>query len=99
MSNRYVLLCGAASGLLLRAAAPAQAQAPVITSLTPAANARAVPRNAAVVATFSQPLTAGSSAALKVFSSQRGGLRGGGAAAVAGNTLTFSPTAYDFRPG
>ena len=85
--------------LLLAPAAGAVAQAPVLTGLTPAANARAVPRGASVVAAFSQPLTAASAGALKVFSSQRGGLRGGGTAAVAGNTLTFAPTAYDFRPG
>ena len=100
MLNRYFLSFGAASGLLLLAtAAPARAQAPALTTISPAANARAVPRNAPVVATFSQSLSAGSAGALKVFSRQRGGLRGGGSAAVAGSTLTFAPVAYDFRPG
>ena len=100
MLNRYLLPIGAASGLLLLApGGPARGQAPSLTSFTPAANARAVPRTARVAATFSQPLTAGSAGALKIFSSQRGGLRGGGTAVVAGNTLTFAPTAYDFRPG
>ncbi|WP_210518184.1 FG-GAP-like repeat-containing protein [Hymenobacter terricola] len=96
----YSCLAGAAGGLLwLAPFASALAQGPAIVTISPAANARAVPRNASVVATFSQPLTAASAGALKVFSRQRGGLRGGGLAAVAGNTLTFAPTAYDFRPG
>ena len=99
MLNFYSRLAGAAGVLLLAPGAPALAQAFTITNLTPAANARAVPRNASVVATFSQPLTAASTGALKVFSSQRGGLRGGGTATVAGNALTFAPAAYDFRPG
>ncbi|WP_196295126.1 FG-GAP-like repeat-containing protein [Hymenobacter ruricola] len=89
----------AAAILLLTASGgPARAQAPTLTALTPAPNARAVPRSAAVVATFSQPLTAASAGALKVFSGQRGGLRGS-AGTVAGPTLSFAPTAYDFRPG
>jgi hypothetical protein len=96
--NRYSLPLGLLGGLLCVALAPAQAQVPTLTGVVPAANARAVPRNAPVVATFAQPLTAASAAALKVFSSQRGGLRSG-TAAVAGTTLTFAPTAYDFRPG
>ena len=101
MLNFYSRLAGAAGVLLLAPGAPALAQALTITitNLTPTANARAVPRNASVVATFSQPLTAASAGALKVFSSQRGGLRGGGTATVAGNVLTFAPAAYDFRPG
>ena len=98
MLNFSSWLAGAAGGLLLLAPlASALAQAPTIISLTPAANARAVPRNASVVATFSQPLAAGSAGALKVFSSQRGGLRG--LATVAGSTITVAPAAYDFRPG
>ena len=97
--NCYFFPLAALSGLLLLAPTPVLAQAPTLTALTPASNARAVPRNASVVATFSQPLTAASATALKVFSSQRGGLRGGGTATVAGNRLSFAPTAYDFRPG
>ena len=102
MSNFYSRLAGAAGGLLLLApAAPAHAQAPVLTILSPAANARAVPRNAAVMATFSQPLTTGSAGALKVFSAQRGGLRSRGTtpATISGSTLRFAPQPYDFRPG
>ncbi|MBO2008631.1 FG-GAP-like repeat-containing protein [Hymenobacter negativus] len=100
MLNFSSRLAGAACGLLLSGAfVSALAQAPTITSISPAANARNVPRNASLVATFSQPLTAASAGALKVFSQQRGGLRGAGTAAVAGSTLTFAPSAYDFRPG
>jgi hypothetical protein len=52
-----------------------------------------------VVVTFSQPLAAASAGGLKVFSSRRGGLRGSGVATVAGRTLSFAPTAYDFQAG
>ena len=76
----------------------ARAQAPTILGVTPSANARAAARNTSLVVSFSQPLTAGSVAALKVFSSQRGGLRGGSTTA-SGATLAFAPAAYDFRPG
>ena len=79
----------------------ARAQAPVFTSVIPMANARAAARNAPLTLTFSQPLTPASAGALKVFSSQRGGLRTRGTtpAVVSGNALSFAPTAYDFRPG
>ncbi|MGI4875287.1 MAG: FG-GAP-like repeat-containing protein [Janthinobacterium lividum] len=79
----------------------ALAQAPVVTTAAPLANARAVARTSAVAVTFSQPLTAASAGALKVFSAQRGGLRTRAAtpATVNGSTLSFSPTAYDFLPG
>ena len=102
MLNAYFLPVGLAGGLLLLAPlAPARAQAPTLTTLSPAANARTVPRNAPVVATFSQPLTTASAAALRVFSSQRGGQRARGAtpATVSGNTLTFTPITYGFMPG
>jgi hypothetical protein len=77
------------------------AQAPVITGVLPLANARAVAGTSPVSITFSQPLTAASVAALRVFSAQRGGLRSRAAtpAVVSGNTLSFAPTAYAFRPG
>uniref|UniRef100_UPI001376C072 Ig-like domain-containing protein n=1 Tax=Hymenobacter sp. IS2118 TaxID=1505605 RepID=UPI001376C072 len=99
-ATRYLLFVGLSSGvLLLGLGGAARAQAPTLTSLSPAANARVVPRSASVVATFSQPLTAASAAALRVFSSQRGGLRSRSGTALSGRTLSFAPTAYDFRPG
>jgi hypothetical protein len=90
-----------AAGLWLLLACAAWAQAPTITTSSPAPNARAVAATSPVTITFSQPLTTSSAAALKVFSAQRGGLRSRGAtpATVTGNTLAFAPTAYNFRPG
>ncbi|MGY3091520.1 plastocyanin [Hymenobacter sp. UYAg731] len=89
------------TGLLLAPLGAAQAQAPVITSVIPMANARAAARNSPVTVNFNQPLTAASVGAMKVFSSQRGGLRTRGAtpAVVSGSALSFTPTNYDFRPG
>jgi hypothetical protein len=86
--------------LLLAPMATVRAQAPVITSIVPMANARAA-RNSPVTVSFNQPLTAASAEALKVFSSQRGGLRTRGAtpAAVNGSALSFAPTAYPYMPG
>ncbi|WP_139147334.1 Ig-like domain-containing protein, partial [Hymenobacter lapidarius] len=99
-ATRYLLFVGLASGpLLLGPGGAARAQAPTLTGLSPVANARAVPRSASVMATFSQPLTAASAAALRVFSNQRGGLRSRGDTTLSGSTLSFAPTAYDFRPG
>jgi 6-phosphogluconolactonase (cycloisomerase 2 family) len=74
---------------------------PTITSVSPAANADAAPTSSPITVTFSDNLTPGSASALQVFSSQRGGLRTRGttAAVVSGNTLTFTPSAYDFAPG
>ncbi|OGX86530.1 hypothetical protein BEN47_12800 [Hymenobacter lapidarius] len=94
----YQVFCTA---LLLAPPSVALAQAPVITSIIPMANARAAARNTPLTVSFSQPLAAASVGALKVFSSQRGGLRTRGAtpAVVSGNALSFAPTAYDFRPG
>jgi len=99
MMNRYFLPLGAAWGLLLAGCLPARAQAPYLVSVYPPAQALGVARSSPVGATFSQPLTGGSAGGLKVFSSQHGGLRGGGTATVAGATLTFSPTAYGFGAG
>lgn len=82
----------AGAALLLLGSVAALAQ-PTVTAVSPAANQRNAPRTGPVQATFSQSLGAGSSAALKVFGSQRGGQRAGhsGTAAVSGNTLTFRP--------
>ena len=89
------------TALLLAPAAPSLAQAPVITSVIPMANARATARTSPVTVSFSQPLTAASAGALKVFSSQRGGLRTRATtpAVVSGSALSFAPTAYPFMPG
>lgn len=80
---------------------PANAIAqPIITAKSPAANAQA-PRTSAITIAFSQPLTASSSAALRVYSAQRGGLRTRETtpAVVSGNVLAFTPNAYPFMPG
>ena len=76
------------------------AQAPVITAVVPMANARNASRTGPVQVTFDQALTAGSGAALKVFSAQRGGLRsnGNGTTTVSGPTMSFAPS-YPFMPG
>ena len=76
-------------------------QAPfAIASVSPAANAHAVAANSPVVVSFTAPLAATAGAGLQVFSSQRGGRRTGAApAVVSGSTLTYTPTAYGFRPG
>ena len=86
---------------LLAPAQAAFAQAPAITSISPAANARAAVATSPVLVRFGQPLTPGSSGALHVFSSQRGGRRTQGAtpATVSGSTLSFSPSNYAFLPG
>ena len=71
-----------------------------INASSPTPNLSSVPRNSAVTIGFNQPLGAGAGVALRVFSSQRGGLRPGnsGTVAVVGNQLVFNP-AYDFKPG
>ncbi|MFD1470516.1 FG-GAP-like repeat-containing protein [Hymenobacter caeli] len=98
MKQLYFFGFWAAAGLLAPVG-PALAQL-TITAVSPAANARAA-RPGPVVATFSEPLTAASAGALKVYSAQRGGLRTRGAtpAEVSGNTLSFAPRAYPFMPG
>jgi hypothetical protein len=90
MTNYYSILCATLSLISIRCA---QAQAPVLTGITPLANAHAAARNTAVIASFSQPLTTASSSAFKVYSAQRGGLRsrGGTPAMVSGNTLRYTP--------
>jgi hypothetical protein len=101
MANLYPFFGWALCASALLAPTAAQAQAPVISSVVPMANARTAARNGAVTVNFSQPLTAASAGALKVFSAQRGGLRSRGAtpAVVSGNALSWAPSAYDFRPG
>ena len=73
---------------------------PTILSVTPPANQSAVVRNTPVTVRFSQSLTAGSEAALRIFSSQRGGLRTNtsGTTTLNNDQLTFTP-GFDFRPG
>jgi hypothetical protein len=73
---------------------------PTITSVVPAANQRAAPRNSTITAIFSEALNAGSESALQIFSTQRGGKRTGnsGTTSLGGNNLSFAPT-YDFKPG
>ena len=69
--------------------------------ISPAPNTQAAPRTGAVTVTFGQPLAPGAANGLKVFSTQRGGLRtrGNTPVTVAGNTLRFAPTAFPFLPG
>ena len=67
------------TALLLASTTAALAQAPVITGITPLANTAAAARTTPVTVSFSQPLVASSAGALKVFCSQRGGLRSQGA--------------------
>ncbi|WP_324673663.1 FG-GAP-like repeat-containing protein [Hymenobacter sp. GOD-10R] len=87
------------SAALLLTANSVYAQAPTVTNLTPARNARSAPRTTDVVVGFSQTLsnTAATQGALKVFSAQAGGKKAG-IATVSGNTLTFNPSA-DFKAG
>ena len=100
MATRFpaarLLFVGAFFGLL---AGTSRAQ-PVVTITTPLANQASAPRNGAVAVRFTQALGAGSAAALRVFSNERGGLRTGnsGVVALSGQDLTFVP-AFDFRPG
>jgi hypothetical protein len=79
----------------------ALAQAPTITAVSPAPNTRAANPTGPVNVSFSQPLTAASTGALRVFSSQRGGQRTVAApTALAGNTLSYMPpAAMPFAPG
>jgi len=81
--------------LALFATEAAVAQAPTLTTLTPARNTIAATRNTNVAALFSQPLPPG--ATLRVFSQQAGG-RKAGTTAISSNIITFDP-ASDFKPG
>ena len=73
---------------------------PTIVAVSPAANQKAVVRTTPVTVRFSQNLAAGSEAALRIFSSQRGGLRTNtsGITTLNNDQLSFAPS-YDFRPG
>jgi alpha-tubulin suppressor-like RCC1 family protein len=86
---------GTSNGLAFTVTAPL-----AITSTSPVANARAASTTGPVSVTFSQALTSGSTAALKVFSAQQGGLRSGssGSTSVSGSMVSFAP-AYNFKPG
>ena len=94
---RTCLLCAAPFAGFFPHALLAQ---PVLSSLSPAANQRAISRASNVTATFNQTLNTGSTSAIQVFSTQRGGKRTGnsGTTTVSGNVLSFDPL-YDFKPG
>ncbi|GAA4503766.1 hypothetical protein GCM10023172_29220 [Hymenobacter ginsengisoli] len=86
---------GTSNGVTFTVAAPL-----TIASTSPAANTASASSSAPVVVTFNQALDASAASALKVFSSQRGGLRTAATSAtVSGSTLIFSPSAYNFQPG
>ncbi|GGF11005.1 hypothetical protein GCM10011383_22760 [Hymenobacter cavernae] len=70
-----------------------------VTAVLPARNAPAAPRTAPVAVTFNQALStsAANQNAISVFGTQGGG-RKAGTTTVAGNTLSFAPTA-GFKPG
>ena len=84
---------------LLLLTSTSQAQAPTVTSLSPARNARSALRNTDVSVGFNQPLStnAATLGALKVFSAQTSGQKAG-TATVSGNTLSFNPSA-GFKAG
>jgi hypothetical protein len=85
--------------VLLFPVGTALAQSPTITAQLPLANAIAAGAASPLTISFSQQLAAASAGALKVFSSEAGGLRTQPAAvAVSGNMLRFAPT-VPFRPG
>ncbi|RZK87685.1 MAG: hypothetical protein EOO62_38810, partial [Hymenobacter sp.] len=89
------------TGLMLAPLGSVLAQAPVITAVTPMANATAVARTSPIIVNFNQPLPPAAAGALKVFSAQRGGQRARGTtpATVNGSTLSFEPRPYSFLPG
>ena len=73
---------------------------PTIVAVSPTANQKAAVRTTPVTVRFSQNLIAGSEAALRVFSSQRGGLRTNtsGITSLNNDQLTFAPS-FNFSPG
>ncbi len=88
---------GTSNGVAFTVTAPA---ALTIVGTSPAANARAASASGPVAVTFNQAVTGGSTAALRVFSAQRGGLRSGysGSTTASGSAVSFAPT-YGFKPG
>ena len=94
--GRLDILVGNYNGTVARYV---QAASLAVTSISPAANDPAASGSSPVVVSFNHPLTAGSAAALKVFSSQRGGLRTAANPAVVSNSfLRFAPGTA-FRAG
>jgi hypothetical protein len=93
MMQRYSLLLFVCSIL----AAPAQAQAPVVTARTPLRNANAASLASGVSVAFSQPIEAATAPSMSVYSAQAGGKKKG-AYTTSGSTITFSPTT-GFKPG
>ena len=91
---RRLLGAAALCGLL---PAAAQAQATVVTGLSPARNALAAPRTTAIAVTFDKALDTGpdTRSSLRVFSTQT--KRSPGPAVVSGNTLTLP--AETFKAG
>ena len=82
-----------------------RAQTPLLTTLSPVRNTVAAPCTSPIGLTFSQPMSAATASgdAIKVFSSQRGGLltRAGGGGIFSGagtNAVSFQP-AQPFLPG
>ena len=78
----------------------AWAQAPQVVAVVPGRNAVAAGAGTGVAVTFSQPMqaAAASSAGLRVYSSQRGGLLTGTYGGTGTATATFQP-AQNLRPG
>jgi hypothetical protein len=85
------------SGILGLLAISAQAQLSVST-ISPNVNKATAPVNSPITITLSQPPSAATATALHVHSTMRGGQRGGGTATL-GNTLTFTPSAFNWLPG
>ena len=71
---------------------------PTITAISPNVNKANAPVNSPITITLSQPPSAATTAALHVYSTVRGGQRSGGLTTL-GNTLTFTPAAYNWLPG
>ncbi len=93
-------LCSLAGVFLagLLATPAAQAQAPVVTTRTPARQAVAAPSAGPVGIQFSQPISAATAGSLRVVGSQRQGRRTGAVSGGGTATLSFQP-AQTFAPG
>ncbi|MDO7875279.1 T9SS type A sorting domain-containing protein [Hymenobacter sp. ASUV-10] len=97
MYFRYLLRAAPALvSLLAGFVTVSQAQAPVITTVVPMANALAVPPAAPLTVSFNQPLPA-VGPTLQVFSNQRGGRRT--VTTPSGNILAYPPTVAPYQPG